>query len=179
MNNTAIPLDALGMARAVLKRQYHASLGMLEEAVERCPDDLWLDKTHVNAFWQIAYHTLHYAHMYLQPNLESFKPWGEHQSNVQYQSALAGPPKEDSQLPLIPAPYSRAQVLTFLTICDGMVDVAIDSFDLLEPKSGFPWYTCTKLEHQMISIRHIQHHTAQLGDRLRLVTGIGLTWLGY
>lgn len=176
MNST---IDALSTARVALKSQYHASLEMFKEAIDKCSDELWLDNTHVNAFWQVAYHTLFYVHMYLQPNLESFKPWAENQSNVQYQNGFAGPPKAGSKLLLIPKPYTKKQVMTFLALCDGMVDGAIDKFDLLEPQSGFPWYTCTKLEHQMISIRHLQHHTAQLGERLRAANGAGLTWLGH
>ena len=172
-------MDAITTARTALKSQYHASIEMLREALERCPDDQWLDTSHVNAFWQVAYHALFYVHMYLQPNLDSFKPWAEHQTDVQYQNGFPGPPKQGSNLPLIPKPYSKAQVMTFLSICDGMVDTALDSFDLLEPKSGFPWYSCSKLEHQIISIRHLQHHTAQLGDRLRGSVGNGLSWTGH
>jgi hypothetical protein len=172
-------MDTMSTVQTALKSQYHASLEMLQEAINRCPDELWLDTTPVNAFWQVAYHALFYVHMYLQPNLESFKPWAEHQKDVQYQNGFPGPAKEGSPLPLIPEPYTKAQVQAFLDICNGMVDSAIDTFDLLEPKSGFPWYTCTKLEHQIISIRHLQHHTAQLGDRLRGSIGSGLTWLGH
>ena len=171
--------DALQTARTALKSQYHAALEMLKEAVDRCDEDLWYNQTHVNAFWQVAYHALFYVHMYLQPDLKSFKPWAEHQTQVQYQNGIAGPPKEGSPLPLIPEPYSKAQVQTFLALCDSMVDGALDGFDLLEPNSGFPWYTCSKLEHQIISIRHLQHHTAQLGDRLRGAGSTGLTWLGH
>jgi hypothetical protein len=152
---------------------------MFKEAVERCSDELWLDKTHINAFWQVAYHSLFYVHMYLQPKLEGFKPWAGHQTKVQYQNGIAGPSKKGSDLPLIPEPYSRAQVLAFLATCEGMIDGVLDSFDLLEPNSGFPWYSCGKLEHQIISIRHLQHHTAQLGDRLRGAYGSGLSWLGH
>jgi hypothetical protein len=172
-------MDTITTARAALKSQYHASLEMLKEALERCPDELWLDATHVNAFWQIAYHALFYVHMYLQPDLKSFKPWAEHQTDVQYQNGIPGRPKKDSPLPVMPEPYTKTQVMTFWSICDSMVDDAMDSFDLLEPNSGFPWYTCSKLEHQMISIRHLQHHAAQLGDRLRTAGGTGLTWLGH
>lgn len=171
--------DALSTAKVAFKSQYHAALEMLKEAIERCPDQLWLDNRPINAFWQVAYHTLFYAHMYLQPNLDSFKPWPGHQAKVQYQNGIGGPAKEGSDLPLIPSSYSKAQVLEFLALCEGMVDGAIDAFDLLEPHSGFPWYTCSKLEHQIISIRHLQHHTAQLGDRLRGAGGVGLTWLGH
>jgi hypothetical protein len=31
-----------------------------------------------------------------------------------------------------------------------------------------------KLEHWMVNIRHIQHHTAQLEDRLRARAGLGI-----
>jgi hypothetical protein len=172
-------VNTMSTVQTALKSQYHASLTMLKEALERCPDDLWLDATPTNAFWQVAYHALFYVHMYLQPDLDAFQPWAQHQVDVQYQNGFPGPPKAGSKLPLIPEPYSKAQVMAFWTVCDGMVDKAVDTFDLLDPKSGFPWYTCTKLEHQIISIRHLQHHTAQLGDRLRSSSGAGLTWLGH
>ena len=172
-------MDAMNTTHSTLKSQYHASLEMLHEALERCTDDLWLDPSAGNACWQIAYHALFYVHMYLQPDLKSFQPWAEHQKNVQYQNGFPGAPNPKSDLPPIPEPYSKTQVMAFWRICKNMVDQAIDSFDLLEPESGFPWYTCTKLEHQIISIRHLQHHTAQLGDRLRAVSGTGLNWLGH
>ena len=172
-------MDTIQTVKTALKSQYHASLEMLLEAVNKCPDELWLDTTSVNAFWQVAYHALYYVHMYLQPNLESFQPWEQNQKNVQFQNGFPGAPRAGSNLPLIPEPYTKAQLLEFLALCNGMVNSAIDTFDLLEKKSGFPWYTCTKLEHQIISIRHLQHHTAQLGDRLRGAGEEGLTWLGH
>ena len=63
-------------------------------------------------------------------------------------------------------------------ITDGLVDGAIDSFDLDAPECGFWWYKLGKLEHQFINIRHIQHHTAQLADRLRVSKDIGVPWVG-
>ena len=42
------------MVRSVLKSQYHASLAMLREAVERCPADEWSNANYKNAFWQLA-----------------------------------------------------------------------------------------------------------------------------
>src|SRR5262249_38512334 len=50
--------------RSVLKSQYHASLAMLREAIERCPSEEWLSTNHKNAFWQVSYHTLFFAHLY-------------------------------------------------------------------------------------------------------------------
>lgn len=172
-------MDNLNTVRSALKSQYHAALAMLQEAIDRCPADLWDDRTHGAAFWQVAYHTLFYAHMYLQPTLKDFQPWAEHQPDVQYPSALPGQPRAGSTLPLVPQPYSKAQMLAFLNLCDGLVDSGLSALDLHSTESGFPWYSCTKLEHQIISLRHIQHHTAQLGDRLSRLQGHGLSWLGH
>ena len=164
--------------RPILKSQYHAALAMLREAIERCPEDLWSSKEHTNAFWQIAYHALFFAHLYLQPNEAAFQPWAEHQANVQNPDGLPGPPDPASNLPLIPEPYSRKQVLAYWEFCDAMVDRAVDVLDLNSPESGFSWYKVSKLEHQIVNIRHIQHHLAQLADRLRASAGIGVRWVG-
>jgi hypothetical protein len=162
----------------VLKSQYHASLAMLRDAIEQCPDDLWLDTAQKNAFWQIAYHVLFYTHLYLHEDEASFRPWAEHQRNVQYPSALPGRPDVDPRLPPLPNPYSKSQVLELWRICDDMVDDAVDGFDLKRPECGFWWYKMSKLEHQLVNIRHIQHHTAQLMDRLRASANVGIRWVG-
>jgi hypothetical protein len=59
-----------------------------------------------------------------------------------------------------------------------MVDGAVDALDLLSPESGFHWYEIPKLEHQMVNLRHLQHHTAQLADRLRASGDIAIKWVG-
>jgi hypothetical protein len=164
--------------RAVLKSQYHASLAMLRQALERCPEDLWYNKDQVNAFWQTAYHTLFFAHLYLQPNEATFKPWNGHQGQVQYEDGIAGPNDPDSNLPLLPEPYTREQVLEYWRVCDEMVDTAVDALDPLSPESGFSWYKVSKLEHQIINVRHIQLGASQLAARLRATLNVGLDWVG-
>ncbi len=59
-----------------------------------------------------------------------------------------------------------------------MVDGAVDALDLHNPQCGFPWYKTSKLEHQMVNLRHLQHHAAQLADRLRAALDIGIRWVG-
>ena len=164
--------------RNILKSQYHASLAMLRETIHRCPDVLWCTGS-PNAFWQIAYHAVFFGHLYLFPNRDSFRPWAEHQSNNQNEDGLPGPPDPKSPLPLIPQPYTRDQVLAYWEICNGMVDQSVDDVDIHNPDCGFPWYkNVTKLEHQFINIRHIQHHGGQLADRLRTAANEGTRWVG-
>lgn len=164
--------------KTILKSQYHAALQMLRQSIESCPDDVWANSSHRNQFWQLAYHTLFFTHLYLQPNDSTFRPWAEHQFGVQHEDGIAGPADPESKLPLIPKPYSKRQVMDYWNFCDHMVDGAIDSLNLSDAASGFGWYNCSKLEHQFISLRHIQHHTAQLADRLRAVADVGIKWVG-
>jgi hypothetical protein len=171
----SLPTEVL---RSALKSQYHASLGMLREAIELCPDDEWESGEHVNAFWQVAYHTLFFTHLYLQPNDAAFRPWRGHQGDVQHPDGIPGRADPASELPLIPEPYTRAQVLDYWRICAEMVDDAVDEIDILSPESGFSWYPISKLEHQLVNLRHVQHHAAQLADRLRSAAGIGVRWVG-
>ena len=151
---------------------------MLRETIERSPDDVWFSKEHVNSFWQIAYHALFFAHLYIQPNEGAFCPWEHHQSDVQNPDGIAGPPDPNSGLPLIPRPYTKSEVLAYWSVCEQMVDSAVDALNLHSPDSGFSWYKVPKLEHQIINIRHIQLGAAQLAARLRAALNVGLDWVG-
>ena len=160
----AVAIEAL---RSALKSQYHATLAMLRTAIRRCPDDLWTARgNHANPFWWIAYHTLFYTHLYLQPNNRVFHPWEHHQRGIQHMDR----PLRTRR------PYIKAEVLTYWSICESLVDDAVDALDLNNPQSGFSWYKIPKMEHQIVNIRHIQYHEAQLADRLRVATGAGVGW---
>jgi len=162
----------------VLKSQYHASLAMLRECIELCPDALWLDDRPRNAFWRVAYHALFFTQLYLGEDAQAFRPWAEHQRGNQNEDGIIGRPDPKSNLPLGPDPYSREQALRYWDVVDGMVDQAIDTMDLRRRDSGFSWYKIPKLEHQLVNIRHLAHHTAQLADRLRTAESVGIKWVG-
>ena len=74
-------------------------------------------------------------------------------------------------------PYTQAQVLEYCEFCDRMIDDAVDALDLDATESGFSWYRMSKLEHQFVNIRHIQHHAAQLIDRVRSAADVGIRWV--
>jgi hypothetical protein len=149
--------------RSALKSQYHAALAMLRAAIERCPEAEWLSRGHRNAFWQVAYHAVFFTHLYLQQNETTFVRWSQHRGG---DDGTGG------------EPYSKAQVLEYCSFVDQSVDTAVDGLDLETPESGFSWYKMSKLEHQLVNIRHVQHHGAQLVDRLRSAADIGIKWVG-
>jgi hypothetical protein len=50
---------------AILVSQYQASLKMLKQAIDACPDSLWNASGDRNKFWQVAYHAIYFVHEYL------------------------------------------------------------------------------------------------------------------
>ena len=156
--------------QAILKSQYHASLAMLLEAIERCPASLWTSDAYTNPFWQVAYHTLYYTHLYLQPGETGFTPWERHRPDHHRFG-----PRAESAGPLIP--YTPVELSAYGRKCDAAVDAAVDRLDLTASFSGFSSYPMPKLEHQLVNLRHIHHHTGQLADRLRQEAGTGIAWV--
>lgn len=153
--------------RGSLRRNYHAGLRMLRQAVELCPDELWSEGTHPRTFWRIAYHAAFYTHLYLGQNEQAFKPWQHHRRDV---PALWGDPAEES-------PYSREQILDYIDHVSARVDRTVDELDLETEDTGFDWYVKpTKLDHQIMNIRHLQGHVGQLSEIL-MSHGIDLDWV--
>ncbi len=163
--------------RTALKSQLHAALAMLKEAIELCPEGLWEDTTPTNAFWQVAHHTLFMTHMNLIEDEADFQPW-EHQRRAQYPDGLPGPADPASPLPLITTPDTREEALAYWQYCDDLVDTGVDAIDLGRADSGSPRYPeMSKLEYLLNSLRHVQHHTGQLADRVRAAEGLGVGWV--
>lgn len=148
--------------KPALKGQFHAALDMLKGAIEECPDTLWVGGIPPRTFWNLAYHTLFYAHLYLQVHQDAFVPWERHRASEERESAGA-------------TPYSKAELLTYWELVDAMVDSQIEKMDLNALESGFSWYAIPKLDHLILNIRHVQEHAGQLRDRL-LEAGIDQEW---
>ena len=176
--------DTTEILRTALKSQYHAMFTMLRVAIEKCPDRLWVSKDHTNPYWRIVYHTIYFWHLYMQPEASAFCAWEHHQTGIQDLDDYPAPPEIQDLVepphrpPQTGEPYSKEQMLDYRAICELMIDDAVDALDLTSPESGFSWYKIPKAEHQLVTVRHLQHHTAQLSDRLRAATGEGIGWIG-
>jgi hypothetical protein len=161
-------------AKALIQSQYHATLDMIEEAIRVCPQTLWTDDTFTNLFWSIAYDALHFTHLYLSDSLQTFVPWSP--SRQQDGSEGDAPPSDSDQPPNDGKPYTKDQVLEYLAFCRQQVAEKVPALDLDAP-SGFHWLPMNKLELQFYNIRHLQHHTGQLSERLRNSVDFGLRWV--
>ncbi len=151
--------------RAVLGNQYRAALAMMRQAIENCPDSLWISSEgHRSPYWQIAFHGLFFTHFYLQLSHKHLTRWSKHRGQLQDLDTHSD------------EPYSKAEMLEYVDLVAEMIDSCLAAMNLESKDCGFPWYAQGKLEHQINNIRHLQHHAAQLSDRLQSATGKGLDW---
>jgi hypothetical protein len=156
--------------KAMIKSQYYASLMMLRQAIVECPDSLWSDPEYKNQFWNIAYHVLFYTHLYLHPSEADFVPWESHRDElVSMRESERDVPSGD--------PYTKEEILAFHELCLEQMTGFVDSVDL-DAESGFYWLPFDKLELQIYNIRHLQHHTGELCERLGESEAIEVGWVG-
>ncbi len=147
----------------IICSQYLASLEMLKQTIEQCPDALWDDANDKNKFWHVAYHALFYTHLYLQPTEQDFKPWAKQRK------------AHDLSLPA--DPYSKEEVLEYLAFCQQQVIDLVPQLDF-DAESGFDWLHMNKAELQIYTIRHLQQHVGELMERLGSRAGIDVDWVG-
>ena len=146
--------------KQVIQSQYLAALAMLKEAIEKCPESVWYDPDEKFKIWSKAYHTVFFAHLYLQKAEKDFVEWEKHHD-----------PDGD-------VPFTREEVLEYLDFVTDRVEEWVFAADL-DAESGFHWYPVSKLEMQFINIRHIQQHTGELYETLGIREGTELPWVGY
>lgn len=160
--------------KEAIKSQYHATLAMLAQAVEKCPPPLWADPGFKNQFWRLAYHALFYTHLYLHPTEADFSPWEKGREQTHFMGKLPWPPHDKPQAG---EPYSQAEILEYLALLRQQIDETVDKLNLDGP-SGFDWIPLNKLELQFYNIRHLQHHTGELCERLGEAAGVEVGWVG-
>ena len=154
--------------RAALGRQFGAAIEMLENALLACPDDLWDDPAQQPGFWYVAYHTLFWLDLYLSDSLAGFAP--------------PEPFTLDELDPagLIPErPYPKATLHAYLEHgrrkCRARLEALTEA--AARRPCGFEWLDLSVAELQLYSLRHVQHHAAQLNLMLRQRTGAAPRWV--
>lgn len=154
--------------KAITWRQFGAAIDMLENAVRDCPHDLWDDRSERPEFWYLVYHTLFFLDFYLAESAEGFKP-----------------PSPFTLSELDPAgvlperPYAKSELQAYLEHgrrkCRTVLEAV--SEEKARQRCGFPWLDISLAELFLYSMRHVQHHAAQLNLILRRRTDSAPRWV--
>jgi len=155
-------------ARVAIRSQYRAALEMLEKAVTGCPELMWNDAADRNRFWRVAYHTAFFTHLYLSNAHKEFVPWNVELARLR----IADLARDAGGV----EPCSKDDILAYVAFVRAVVDEKVPSLDLAS-ESGFEWLKCDKLELQIYNIRHLQHHTGELMERLGSRASVEVDWV--
>jgi hypothetical protein len=148
-----------------LYNQFGASITMLENAIEMCPNGNWDNNS---KFWYNAYHCLFFLDYYLTMEPINFKP---------------PPPFTLSEFEdiLPPRVYEKKELLSYLhssfdkckELIAGLTEATINERWVNE--SGTMNYSV--LEILLYNMRHVQHHAAQLNFILRQTINDAPNWV--
>lgn len=146
--------------RAILASQFEASLAMLDRCVRRCPEPHWDGRIAKYPFWEIAYHTLCFVDLYLSPGEAEFQPRDIHPGA--WRDIFEETPTRR---------FGQRELTDYAAICrqKAIEVIAAETPESLRRPSGFSWLPITRGELHIYNIRHIQHHSGQLGAYLRRV----------
>ena len=162
---------------AIIWGQLGAAIDMMEDAIRACPDTVWSDNTKrpewpsndVVGFWYLAFHTLFFLDYYLSDSPDGFAP----------------PPPftldEMDPAGLLPEhPYTKTELLNYLDHCRSKARNALQNLteESASKPCGFERRNFTRAELLIYTMRHVQHHTAQMNLILRRETGSAPLYVG-
>lgn len=152
----------------LLSSQLGATIDMLENALLACPDDLWSDRSRQPEFWYMVYHTLFFLDLYLSGTLEGFAP-----------PAPFNLDEIDPAGILPERPYTKDELLAYLQHGRRKARATLDALtdEKARQRCEFDWLEATFAELILCSIRHVQHHAAQLNLILRQTTDSAPGWV--
>jgi hypothetical protein len=145
--------------------QFGASLDMLENAINMCPDEHW--DTELN-FWYTSYHCIFWTDYYLTTEPGNFQPPAPFDLS-EFDPSGRKPHRT----------YTKAEVLGYLEHCRQKANQFISG--LTVQKLSDRWIDDYKnfslLELLLYNVRHIQHHSAQLNLLLRQTINNAPAWV--
>lgn len=162
--------------KQALKDQFRASLRMLAQCVERCPDDLWTQGEYPRYYWRIAFHAIFFTHVGIAQDEASYVPWpdrpGKHEAMFLDPAHI-----EPYELPDGAELFTKEETLAYISHVDAILDESIDRLDLDTDESGYRWYPkMSKMSNVLMNLRHIEGHVGQLSELL-MARGVDIDWV--
>lgn len=165
----------LPLYQQLITNQYQATLRMLFDAVQQCPDELWHEPIVELKFCQVAFHTLFFTDLYLGRKEAGFR---EQEFHRQHAETFAD--YEELEPVRQQHTYEKSFVELYLQFCREKANcvAAAETEESLQQTPGFDWLEFSRAEVHFYNIRHVHHHAAQMSLFLRMRGYDGVRWRG-
>jgi uncharacterized damage-inducible protein DinB len=155
-----------------IKDQMLASLCTLNQCIENCPNKEW-NESHKDApFSQVLFHTLFYLDYYLSLNENEFKEQDFHKANKNMFRDY-----EELDYKKAENIYTKEEIVIYMNFCHGKIDIIFEDIGDTQLEIKTNHNNMILGEILMYTIRHTQHHAAQLGLRIQQITSQELKWI--
>ena len=143
-------------------------LAILEESIRNGPVKKWNGIVGKYPFWQVAYHALYCSDIYTATSKDKWKP-----HPIFHPAGIADIQEEYPSQTL-----SKRELLAYLMYCSKRIHNSLnrETESSLKRSAGFSWLKFICAELLFYGIRHIQHHTGQLGAYLQRVQ-VNTSWV--
>lgn len=147
------------LIRSMLLSQFEAALAMMNDCLEKCPEEHWDGMIANFTFWQVAYHSLFFVDYYLSPGKDAFQ--------VRVNLHPTQWSEVDDEFP--GRRIEKSELLQYMAICLGKLreSLGVESAEDLTRPCGFPRKSFSRAELHLYNMRHVMHHTGQLSAFLR------------
>ncbi len=165
----------LDTTKKLIAHQFEAALCTLNTCIDRCPDASWNAPVGNQPFCQVVFHALFFADYYLGPDEESFRGQPFHRDNEAF---FADYEQLEDREPV--SLYRLAAIRKYMEHCRKKASdiIASETAESLSGPARFERRDFSRAELHVYTIRHIQHHAAQLSLRLRLDANQDIPWIG-
>lgn len=153
--------------KKIIWQQLGASIDSLENAIKACPEKVWGNKTGFHEFWYMVYHTLFFLDYYMSGTSENFAPPEPFTLSELDPSGL-----------LPERAYTKDELLKYLEHGRQKSRKVINALteETAHQPCGFK-KDLTVAELCLYTMRHVQHHSAQLNLLLRQQTDFAPKWV--
>jgi len=154
--------------------QYKAALSMLRNVISRVPEDMWNseEQADTNKSWRLLYHTIWSTQYYLNGKAIDSAFW---ERAIPGAESLGGAWEDPQTIIPVKGTNSPEELLGFLEDIEANLEMNVKTLPLEQP-SGFEWYPYSRFELHINNIRHIQHHTGEIIERLKNKGYSGFDW---
>ena len=154
--------------KEILWNQFGAAIDTMENAINHCPDEHWIDDTKFYQIWYMASHTIFWLDYYIDEDKDTFQP-----------PEPFGMEEMDPAGVIPDPPYSKEQLLTYLEY--GREKTRKRILNMTEQQAAktykFRKADLTMSELILYIMRHIQHHAAQMNLLMRQKADTAPGWV--